>query len=650
MQIHPQLQEYVESKIFPMYQKNDSGHGMDHINYVIKRSLEFASQFDEINLDMVYVIASFHDLAHHLDKDHHEILSAKLFDEQEELKQFFTEEQRKIIKEAIEDHRASFKQEPRSCYGKIISSADRNTNLVTVFKRVHAYTQKHYPNLSLEEMITRAYDHVTKKFGTHGYAKTYCYDESFEKMKKEVAALLENRYEFAVKYMEVNEIMDVKEKAKWFAMEAHKGQVRKSELEKPMIIHPIGVGQLLESYGCDDQVVAAGYLHDVVEDTHYTLEDIEREFGKEIANLVMGASEPDKSLSWEERKKHTIEETKKLPLRNKLVICADKINNLEDLFLKFEKTGKRDFQSFKRGEEAQKWFYTSVYESLIEGEDEHLPIFEHLKDILDKVFYQKEDTFLKDTIFVDQPDQYQKLKQLHAQKIELQRLKTFVTLPKPFVIEFTGTPRTGKTTILHNLYDFFKKGGFSVSLLEEFTTSKYYREELKPKLADRSSSERDLIIPEEVYKQLQGAISTNPDLILMDRSLNDRQIWNYRRFLRGDMAEDVYLQAREKYAKLSREWIDFLVITYADSLLSLKRDYHSSLALEKRTFLNIENLKEYNESLMALQELFEESVDSVSFLDTSEKGMNDIAIEVASELLPAMRKQYIKTLQQKYPS
>ena len=88
-------------------------------------------------------------------------------------------------------------------------------------------------------------------------------------------------------------------------------------------------------------------------------------------------------------KKHTIEETKKLSLRNKLVICADKINNLEDLFLKFEKSGQRDFSAFKRGE-SQKWYYTSIYDSLIEGEDKDLPIFQRLKDILDKVFYKKE--------------------------------------------------------------------------------------------------------------------------------------------------------------------------------------------------------------------------------------------------------------------
>lgn len=647
-EINKQLRQYVEEKIFPIYENNDSGHGIEHIKYVIKRSFEFAHQFENIDFNIVYVIASFHDLAHHIDKDNHEVLSAKLFYENEKMKEFFTDEQRKIIKEAIEDHRASLKYEPRSDYGKIISSADRNVDIISSLKRTHAYTTKHYPNLYLDQMINRAYNHINKKFGDCGYAKMWLVDEEFDKFKDDVKELLKDKYIFGVKYMEVNDIMDIKEKAKLFAIRAHMGQVRKSEPDKPMIMHPIGVGQLLESFGYDDNVVAAGYLHDVVEDTKYTIEDIEKEFGSDIATLVMGASEPDKSLSWEERKKHTIEETKKLPLRNKVVICADKINNLEDLFLKFEKNGERDFSAFKRGEEQQKWYYTSTYESLVTGEDKDLPIFVRLKDILDKVFYKKEDLFLRNTIFVDNEDYYAKLKQLHAMKIELQRLKSLCSLPKPFVIEFTGTPRTGKTTTINNLYDFFKKGGFKVELIEEFTTSKYYKEKLKGKFDNMSYSDRDLSIFEEIYNQLQIAVDSKSDLILIDRSLNDRQIWNYRRLVRGDMPKDLYEDARDKYSKISKQLIDFLVITYADPLISLRRDYESSLALENRSFLNEANLKEYNNSLNDLKELFSESVDSMFLLDTSNVELNEVSIEATSQILPAMRKRYIKAFEQKY--
>ena len=84
--VKQQLTKYVEEKILPIYDKNDSGHGIEHIKYVIKRSFEFANQFENIDLNMVYAIASFHDLAHHIDKDNHEVLSAKLFYENEKMK------------------------------------------------------------------------------------------------------------------------------------------------------------------------------------------------------------------------------------------------------------------------------------------------------------------------------------------------------------------------------------------------------------------------------------------------------------------------------------------------------------------------------------------------------------------------------------
>lgn len=442
--------------------------------------------------------------------------------------------------------------------------------------------------------------------------------------------------------------MNLKEKAKMFAIHAHMGQIRKSEPDKPMIIHPISVGMLLEEYGYDESVVAAGYLHDVVEDTKYTIEDIRKEFGDEIANLVMNASEPDKSLSWEERKKHTIEETKHLPLKNKLVICADKINNLEDLMLIFQKSGKRDFSAFNRGEEQQKWYYTSVYESLIYVENENLPIFKRLKNVLDIVFAQKEDLYLKDVIFDDHSEYYEKLKKLHAQKVELQKLKLLCPLSKPFVIEFSGTPRTGKTTIINNLYDFFKKGGFHTTIIEEFTTSKYYKEVFKEKNKDLSTTESNIAIVEEVTKQLENAVHSDKEIILIDRSINDRQIWNYRRYISGNMPEELYYETTEKYSSISKELIDFLVITYAESLTSLKRDYSSSLALEKRNFLNIDNLDEYNNSLKDIEELFKTSVEDSILLDTTPMSMSDVSVEVASQIMPAMRKKYIKSFKQKY--
>ncbi len=273
--------------------------------------------------------------------------------------------------------------------------------------------------------------------------------------------------------------MNTKEKAKKFAIKAHMGQVRKSEPDKPMIMHPISVGMMLEEYGYDDQVVAAGYLHDVVEDTKYTIEDIEKEFGQEIANLVMGASEPDKSLSWEERKKHTIEETKTLPLRNKLIVCADKINNLEDMMVIFERNGKKDFSAFKRGEKDQKWYFTNVYESLINNEDKDLPIFKRLKNVIEMVFEDKEDTSNNNI----------ESKKIYARKIELKKLKSLCKLSKPFIIEMFDI------SIANDLYKFFSENEFDTIIIND-----------KDK---------------ELNNQLQTAIKSNPEIIIINDTNNN---------------------------------------------------------------------------------------------------------------------------------
>ena len=139
-----ELIEYIENKIFPLYSKNEEGHGTNHIKTVIKRSLELAKGYN-VDLDMVYTIASYHDLGHYIDRKKHEIISAQMFIEDENIKKWFTDEQINIIKEAIEDHRSSSNHEPRSIYGKIISTADRNIiDVDTAIKRAYNSTKKNY--------------------------------------------------------------------------------------------------------------------------------------------------------------------------------------------------------------------------------------------------------------------------------------------------------------------------------------------------------------------------------------------------------------------------------------------------------------------------------------------------------------------------
>ncbi len=198
--------QYVNSNIFPIYTLNDSGHGAEHIEYVLKRCFKFAEQFNEIDFNILYVAAAFHDIAHHIDKKNHEKLSAQIFFSDENIKSFFDEDGVLIIKEAIEDHRASSDFEPRSVYGKILSSADRSTDVDDFLRRTHAYTMKHITQATCEDMIERAYNHTKDKYGSQGYAKSYVCDDSYNKFKSDIQYLIDNKAEFIFKYKNVNNI------------------------------------------------------------------------------------------------------------------------------------------------------------------------------------------------------------------------------------------------------------------------------------------------------------------------------------------------------------------------------------------------------------------------------------------------------------
>lgn len=202
--MNEKLLEYIENDVLPEYSKNESGHGIEHIKYVIDRCLKFAEQFDNIDLNILYTIAAFHDIGHHIDKKNHEIVSANIFYDNNDMKQFFNDEQRTIIKQGIEDHRASSDSIPRSVYGKIISSADRSTDVNEFLKRTHSYTLKHNPDATVDEMLERAYNHTKDKYGKSGYAKHYVVDEEYDSFKKQIDELINNKENFKELYMKVN--------------------------------------------------------------------------------------------------------------------------------------------------------------------------------------------------------------------------------------------------------------------------------------------------------------------------------------------------------------------------------------------------------------------------------------------------------------
>ena len=195
--INPTLKEYIEESVFPQYEKNEKAHDINHINYVIRRSFELIKQNNlDVNENYVFTIAAYHDIGHHIDSKKHELISAEMMYKDKKLKDFFTETEIMIIKEAIEDHRASSNHEPRSVYGKIVSSADRNNTVEQCLERSFYYGKKLDPNATEQELYKRAFFHLNEKFGENGYAKFFLKDCEYEKFLKEIRKILKDEKRF----------------------------------------------------------------------------------------------------------------------------------------------------------------------------------------------------------------------------------------------------------------------------------------------------------------------------------------------------------------------------------------------------------------------------------------------------------------------
>jgi (p)ppGpp synthase/HD superfamily hydrolase len=144
-----------------------------------------------------------------------------------------------------------------------------------------------------------------------------------------------------------------------FAMHAHRGHFRKGT-RIPYIVHPLNVGRILLEYGCSEVVVIAGILHDTVEDTPIAIEDIRARFGVEVANLVSCVSEPNKSDTWENRKRHTLTSLESATEDVLLLSLADKLDNIRSIRRALEWEGDAVWSRFNRPMDAQTWYYRNL--------------------------------------------------------------------------------------------------------------------------------------------------------------------------------------------------------------------------------------------------------------------------------------------------
>lgn len=168
----------------------------------------------------------------------------------------------------------------------------------------------------------------------------------------------------------------------YFAAVKHQNQKRKGT-EIPYIVHPMEVMQILIENRCSEDVIIAGILHDTLEDTDTTPEEIEKEFGRDILNLVKTESE-DKSKTWKERKQHTIDCLKTDTLETKLVCCADKLSNIRSMYVDLKVTGNELWKRFNADKKEIAWYYNSILENLAELKE--YKMYSEFKETVNFVF------------------------------------------------------------------------------------------------------------------------------------------------------------------------------------------------------------------------------------------------------------------------
>ena len=178
---------------------------------------------------------------------------------------------------------------------------------------------------------------------------------------------------------------DIVKNAFMFALQVHGGQVRKDN--KPYIVHLFSVAISLSKNGADDNLICAGLLHDTIEDGGVTPEELKEKFGSEVLQLILFDTE-NKNLSWKERKSATLKALTSCSRQCAMLVCADKLSNIQDIAEGFLKEGEEIWKKFKYGKKEQEWLYRSYVDVL--SPLSNLKMYVDFKQTVETVFHEGE--------------------------------------------------------------------------------------------------------------------------------------------------------------------------------------------------------------------------------------------------------------------
>ena len=197
--LREEIKAYIESEILPRYDGFDAAHRRDHADMVISRSVELAERLGA-DVEMSYVIAAYHDMGLAVGRDVHHTESKRILLEDNRLKEWFSAEDIATMADAVEDHRASSKQPPRTLYGRIVAEADRLIEPRTILRRTVQFTLTHHPELDREEGYERLVEHMREKYDYGGYLRLWIEESDNAQRLEELRRIIANKEQLRALY------------------------------------------------------------------------------------------------------------------------------------------------------------------------------------------------------------------------------------------------------------------------------------------------------------------------------------------------------------------------------------------------------------------------------------------------------------------
>ena len=189
MMIRQEIIDYVEQEIIPRYDSFDAAHRRDHVLTVIDQSISIAQHYD-VDPEMVYTIAAYHDTGLCRGREHHHTESRNIVLSDTTMRRWFSQEQIATMADAVEDHRASSGREPRTIYGRIVAEADRVIEPRTIIRRTIQFTLTNYPELGREQGYERMVEHLNEKYNYGGYLRLWIAESENAKRLEELRQII----------------------------------------------------------------------------------------------------------------------------------------------------------------------------------------------------------------------------------------------------------------------------------------------------------------------------------------------------------------------------------------------------------------------------------------------------------------------------